>query len=76
MARLSTFLYCLNAERHQANQGQGEAINAMGVLTLLTPEFVPGLFSFSIIFSILGIDPTTNGQIKLVFKDKWFSGTG
>jgi len=69
MANLANFLYCLNAERQQAPQGQGESINAMGVLTVLTPEFVPGLFSFSIIFSILDIDSTSDSQIKIVFKD-------
>lgn len=69
MANLANFLYCLNAERQQAPQGQGESINAMGVLTVLTPEFVPGLFSFSIIFSILDIDSASDSQIKIVFKD-------
>lgn len=69
MVNLTNFLYCLNAERQQAPQGQGESINAMGVLTVLTPEFIPGLFSFSIIFSILDIDPTSDNQIKIVFKD-------
>lgn len=69
MATLANFLYCLNAERHQGTPGQGEAVNAMGVLTVFTPEFVPGTFSFSILFSILDIDTNSNGQIKIVFKD-------
>ena len=67
MASLSNFLYCLNAERQQSPQG--ESINAMGVLSVLTPEFVPGLFSFSIIFSVLDIDTETDSQIKIIFKD-------
>ena len=69
MATLANFLYCLNAERHQGTPGQGEAVTAMGVLTVFTPEFVPGTFSFSILFSILDIDTNSNGQIKIVFKD-------
>lgn len=69
MATLANFLYCLNAERNQGPQGQGESINAMGVLTVFTPEFVPGTFSFSILFSVLDIDANTNGQIKVVFKN-------
>lgn len=69
MAKLANFLYCLNTERQQASQDKGESINAMGVLTVLTPEFVPGLFSYSIIFSILDIESTSDGQIKIVFKD-------
>ena len=67
MANLSYFLYCLNAERQQSPQG--ESINANGVLTVLTPEFVPGLFSFSIIFSILDIEGSSDSLIKIVFKD-------
>lgn len=67
MANLSNFLYCLNAERQQSPQG--ESINAMGVLSVFTPEFVPGLFSFSIIFSILDIDSSSNSQIKIIFRD-------
>lgn len=69
MAYLANFLYCLNAERQQAPQGSGDCINAMGVLTVLTPEFVPGLFSFSIIFSILDVDVNSENQIKIVLKD-------
>lgn len=69
MARLANFLYCLNAERQQDPQGKGESINAMGVLTVLIPEFIPGLFSFSIIFSVLDIDPHSDSQIKVAFKD-------
>ncbi|MGN0384449.1 MAG: DUF6941 family protein [Lachnospiraceae bacterium] len=69
MAYLANFLYCLSAERQQAPQGRGDSVNAMGVLTVLTPEFVPGLFSFSIIFSILDIDANSENQIKIVFKD-------
>lgn len=70
MAKLANFIYCLSAERQQVPQGQGESINAMGVLTVLTPEFVPGTFSFSIIFSILDVDASSDSQIKIVFKEK------
>ena len=70
MARLTNFLYCLNSERKQDPKGKGEFINAMGVLTVLAPEFIPGLFSFSIIFSVLDIDPDHESQVKVVFKDE------
>lgn len=35
----------MNAER-VSNEGKGDFINAMGVLSVLIPEFVPGTFSF------------------------------
>lgn len=67
MANLTNFIYCINAERVPAGNGKGESINAIGVLATLTPEFVPGTFSFSIIFSILDIDISGNNIIRIVF---------
>lgn len=67
MAKLTNFIYCINAERVPSNEGKGESINAMGVLSALTPEFVPGTFSFSIIFSVLDVDVSTNNTIQIKF---------
>lgn len=67
MARLTNFIYCINAERVPSNEGKGESINAIGVLSALTPEFVPGTFSFSIIFSVLDIDISANNTIQIIF---------
>lgn len=66
MSRIGTFIYCLDAERKTAGDG-GDIINAMGVLSAITPEFVPGTFSFSIIFSVLDIDISKSNKIKVVF---------
>lgn len=67
MAKLANFIYCINAERVPANDGSGDSINAMGVMSALTPEFVPGTFSFSIIFSVLDVDVSGNNTIQIVF---------
>ncbi len=67
MARIGHFVYCVNAERVGANQA--EAINAMSVMSVLTPEFIPGLFSFSIVFSLMDVDTENNNLIKIIFKD-------
>lgn len=69
MAKLTSFVYCVNAERVPALEGKGEGINAIGVVSALMPEFVPGTFSFSIIFSILDVDTTKENKIRIVFKD-------
>lgn len=69
MAKLSSFIYCLNAERVRTVDGKGELINAMGVLSAITPEFVPGTFSFSIIFSIINVDIKKNNSIQIIFLD-------
>ncbi len=68
MARITSFIYCLGAERIQGPDGQ--AINANGILTNITPEYVPGSFSFSIIFSMLGIEKSHHAlQIKFINPD-------
>ena len=67
MANLTNFIYCINAERVPSGDGKGESLNAMGVLSALTPEFVPGTFSFSIIFSVLDVDISSNNTIQIMF---------
>lgn len=67
MARLGNFIYCLNAERVPAVNGKGDTINAMGVLSALTLEFMPGTFSFSIIFSVLDADASQRNEIQIIF---------
>ena len=69
MAKLTSFVYCINAERVPALDGKGEGINAMGVVSALMPEFVPGTFSFSVIFSILDVDIAKENKIRIIFKD-------
>ena len=69
MAKISNFLYCLNVERTMFAPGKGESINAVGVLAVLNPEYVPGSFSFSIVFSIWDLDEASENSIKIIFKD-------
>lgn len=70
MTRISNFIYCLNAERIAAPDGNRDSMNAMGVVSVLTPEFIPGTFSFSIVFSILGVDKVyETNKIRVVFED-------
>lgn len=69
MSKLSNFIYCLSAERNISPDGKSEMINAVGVLSAITPEFVPGAFSFSIVFSIVDLDTKTNNRIRIVFSD-------
>ncbi len=49
MATIKNFLYCLNV-----NTVEGRT-DIMGLLSAMAPEYVPGLFSFSINFTILGL---------------------
>lgn len=67
MAKLTGFIYCLDAERVPASDGKGDTINAVGIMSALTPEYVPGAFSFSIIFSILDINLSDNNTVRVTF---------
>lgn len=67
MANLANFIYCLNAERIISPDMQSENINAIGIISTIIPEFVPGTFSFSIIFSILDIDTKEHNNIRITF---------
>lgn len=61
MAEIKNFVYCLNI-----NTGEGRT-DIVGLLNAMTPEYIPGLFSFSISFSLLNI---AEGEHSLVVKFK------
>lgn len=80
MAKLASFIYCANTEKISNPEKKEESINAIGVFATLTPEYVPGMFSFSVIFSILDIDASVENHIRIVFakvgEDKNLLDTG
>ena len=61
MAEVKNFVYCLDADNYEGKT------NITGVLRALTPEYIPGLYSFSISFSILGLE---EGEYKFGFAFK------
>lgn len=67
MSELANFVYCLNAERRPLDDGKQESLNAIGILSVITPEFIPGMFSFSIVFSVQDVDPTKENSVRIVF---------
>lgn len=62
MAKISNFIYCLNSITNE-----NEA-NIQGVLSAITPEYIPGTFSFSVFCSILDLN-NGNHTIKMQFKN-------
>ena len=50
MAVLKNFIYCLRTD-----QNLDGIVNVEGVMSVLQPEYVPGMFSFSIFFTLLGL---------------------
>ncbi len=60
MARISNFIYCLNSVASDTET------NVYGILNAITPDYVPGSFSFSVFCSILGME-NGNHNIKMRF---------
>jgi hypothetical protein len=54
MPKITTFFFC---EEAQPNNQTGK-LNVSGPLHVFTPAFVPGMFSFSVVIGIMGIDLT------------------
>lgn len=63
--KVTTFIYCLGTTNME---GKDAPLNAMGVLPMLTPEYIPSTFSFSIVVGLRGIDETQNHTMSIVFK--------
>ena len=61
MAEIKNFLYCLNI-----NTFEGRT-DIIGLLNAMAPEYIPGLFSFSINFTLSNI---TEGEHSLIVKFK------
>lgn len=66
MAKVSTFLYCLGTENQHNPKGP---INAIGILPVLTPEFIPSAFSFAIVVGIVGLEKDRDHILNVCFKD-------
>lgn len=62
MARITNFLYCMNAVTNE------KEANILGVLSAITPEYIPGTFSFGVFCSILDLQKGTH-VIKMQFKN-------
>ena len=66
MGNINTFIYCLQADTIQSPEGQ--AVNANAILTAITPEFIPGAFSFSIVFALNNLE-IENHTLHIYFKN-------
>lgn len=64
MIQVHDIIFCLNS----SNVG-GQGVSAFTVLSALNPEYIPGLFSFSTIVTIIGIDISKEHVLRLVFEN-------
>lgn len=62
MPVVKNFVFCLNTDITDGKT------NILGALAAMTPEYIPGLFSFSVYFTILDLKAGDH-QLTLQFKD-------
>ena len=60
MAKVSNFIYCMNSDTSDIEA------NAFGVISAITPDYVPGAFSFSVLCSILDLE-NGNHSVRMRF---------
>lgn len=64
MSRISDIIFCMEAESIE-----GSGVTAHKILTALNPEYVPGLFSFSIVITIIDLDYSKGHKLQICFFD-------
>ena len=64
MAKVSDIIVCMNA-----TNTEGVGVSAINILPAITPEYVPGLFTFSVVAIVLDLDLTKNHSLRVDFKD-------
>ena len=64
MAKVENIIFCL-----QAVNMDEQGVTAQNILNALNPEYIPGLFTFSDIVSVLDVDSEIGHQIEVDFAD-------
>lgn len=63
MARVSYFIHALDTGKDPENK-----LIVRAPLNIIRPPFIPSTYSFSIVFSIMDIDPREKHHIRIIFK--------
>lgn len=66
MPTLGSVLYCEGISQMDTPGGTKQQIN--GLMVNMRPMFVPGLFSFSIVIPIKGLDLMRQHEVQIMFK--------
>lgn len=64
MPNISDIIFCL-----RATNNDGEGACATTILSSISPEYVPGLFTFSVIINLLDVDTSVEHKLSIDFVD-------
>ena len=62
MPNISDIIFCL-----RATNNNGEGACASTILSAISPEYVPGLFTFSVVMNILDVDTSIEHKLSIDF---------
>lgn len=62
MPAANNIIFCMRASNRD-----NEGLNAYSILSALTPDYIPGLFSFSVVSTVLDVDPKKNHILRVAF---------
>jgi len=68
MPKISTFMYAEGSFNETDASGQ-QKLHVVSPMHILSPIFVPGTMSFSVIFGILGVDNERAHKLKFIFRN-------
>jgi hypothetical protein len=65
MVRISTFMYCEGTQL--VGPPNNQKLTVQNPQHVFNPMFIPGTFSFGIVFGVLGVDLKENHTLKVIF---------
>ena len=65
MANISNIIFCLNTTNLP-----GQGVSANTILSALTPDYVPGLFTFSVVITVLDLDMSVGHNVIIDFANE------
>lgn len=69
MITVKNFIYCLETKKEKEREGEPPNTIIKGLLSCITPEFIPGTFSFSIMFSVLNLEQDQECRVSICIKN-------
>lgn len=66
MAKVVTFMYCESSQNEMTPQGP--KLHIINPMLVLTPAFIPGMFSFGVTIGVMDIDIEATHTLKFILK--------
>lgn len=68
MVKVMFFVYCESVETQMVQSGMPR-MNIINPMLIMTPPYIPGVYSFSILLGLQGFDVKKNNTLRLILKN-------